>query len=222
VVHGRARAKVSARAAATARRLAYGALALATLAGVALAQPVAEPALSEAQARAFQQRVEAYRALRARAERREPAPEETSEPAEIAGREARLRQAIRAARPSPRAGEVFGDAAAAFRAAGRRNFAARTPAERTEWEKQLPRRAPPQPNGDYPATLPLATFPPTLLASLPPLPEDVEYRLVGRALLLRDVTANLVIDVLPDALPAPTPAAAARPDPEEQRSEAAP
>jgi hypothetical protein len=36
---------------------------------------------------------------------------------------------------------------------------------------------------------------------LPPLPLELEYRLAGRALVLVDVSANLVVDVLVDALP---------------------
>lgn len=46
-------------------------------------------------------------------------------------------------------------------------------------------------------------MPCVLLRTLPALPEDVEYRIVGRHLVLWDTHANLVIDFLPDAL-APT------------------
>lgn len=37
---------------------------------------------------------------------------------------------------------------------------------------------------------------------LPVLPLELEYRIVGRALVLVDVPANLVVDVLPEAFPA--------------------
>jgi len=40
-----------------------------------------------------------------------------------------------------------------------------------------------------------------LLATLPALPEDLEYRLVGRNLVLVDVRANIVVDVLRGAVP---------------------
>jgi hypothetical protein len=36
---------------------------------------------------------------------------------------------------------------------------------------------------------------------LPPLPDELEYRFVGRDLVLLDVDANLVVDVLREALP---------------------
>jgi hypothetical protein len=40
-----------------------------------------------------------------------------------------------------------------------------------------------------------------LVGLLPPLPEELEYRFVGRHLVLLDVEASLVVDVLRDALP---------------------
>jgi len=39
------------------------------------------------------------------------------------------------------------------------------------------------------------------LAQLPMLPEELEYRLVDRRLLLRDRDANLIVDVLVGAEP---------------------
>ena len=56
-------------------------------------------------------------------------------------------------------------------------------------------------NGRFPDKLPVASTPPTLLLNLPRLPMEVEYRVVGRALVLRDSTANVIIDFVPDALP---------------------
>ena len=50
-------------------------------------------------------------------------------------------------------------------------------------------------------TLPLATFPPALLRKLPDLPPELEYRIVARSLLLRDVKANLIVDILRDVVP---------------------
>jgi hypothetical protein len=57
-------------------------------------------------------------------------------------------------------------------------------------------------NWRYPKGVPLQSTPPTLLLNLPKLPQDVEYRLVGRSLALRDVEANLIVDFMPDAIPA--------------------
>jgi hypothetical protein len=45
---------------------------------------------------------------------------------------------------------------------------------------------------------------PCVLAALPALPPELQYRIVGDALALIDVHAGLVVDVLPDALRAAT------------------
>lgn len=44
---------------------------------------------------------------------------------------------------------------------------------------------------------------PALLDALPPLPEELQYRFIDRDLVLVDVHADLVVDILKDALPAP-------------------
>ena len=56
-------------------------------------------------------------------------------------------------------------------------------------------------NGDYPEHLPLTTVPPTLLLRLPQLPPQAAYRIIGRALVLQDTEARVIIDFIPDALP---------------------
>jgi len=65
----------------------------------------------------------------------------------------------------------------------------------------FPHRVPvPQVNGRIPAgrqTRPL----PALIAELPALPEELEYRVFGSTLALVDVHADLVLDVLTDAVP---------------------
>ena len=53
----------------------------------------------------------------------------------------------------------------------------------------------------FPASSQMATMPPSLLAVLPPLPKGLEYRVIGTALVLRDIDAALVIDYIPGAIP---------------------
>ena len=47
----------------------------------------------------------------------------------------------------------------------------------------------------------LATMPPSLLVILPPLPKELEYRILGRHLVLRDVDASIILDYSPAAVP---------------------
>jgi len=57
------------------------------------------------------------------------------------------------------------------------------------------------PNTPYPEREPVSTVPPELFAKLPPLPEPLEYRFVGRHLVLRDRASALIVDFLPRAIP---------------------
>jgi hypothetical protein len=56
-------------------------------------------------------------------------------------------------------------------------------------------------NQVYPQGVPLQSTPPTLLLNLPPLPKELEYRIVGRNLVLHDTVPNIVVDFIPDAIP---------------------
>jgi hypothetical protein len=55
-------------------------------------------------------------------------------------------------------------------------------------------------NDRWPGTA-LTTMPPDLLAALPPLPPELEYLFAHRDLVLWDVRADVIIDVLRDAVP---------------------
>jgi hypothetical protein len=56
-------------------------------------------------------------------------------------------------------------------------------------------------NGRYPDEVPFVTMPPQVLAALPKLPEEMEFRFVGRRLILLDAHARLVVDYIDDGLP---------------------
>jgi hypothetical protein len=55
-------------------------------------------------------------------------------------------------------------------------------------------------NGIYPEGTPYSTVPGIILAVLPTLPDDVEYRFLGRHLILLDTRANVILDRIPYAL----------------------
>ncbi|MGH9312393.1 MAG: hypothetical protein ACRD1S_04255, partial [Vicinamibacterales bacterium] len=56
-------------------------------------------------------------------------------------------------------------------------------------------------NGPYPSDVPLSTMPPRILEALPRLPEDIEYRFVGRQLILFDNHAQIIVDYMTNAIP---------------------
>ena len=58
-----------------------------------------------------------------------------------------------------------------------------------------------QVNMRYPDTVPLSTVPPQVLANLPTLPEDLEYRFVGDRLILLDSHAHIIADYVEKVFP---------------------
>jgi hypothetical protein len=58
-----------------------------------------------------------------------------------------------------------------------------------------------QVNAEYPPGAPRSTVPPSLLLTLPHLPPSLQYRFVGRDLVLVDSVAQIIVDFLPAAAP---------------------
>jgi hypothetical protein len=56
-------------------------------------------------------------------------------------------------------------------------------------------------NAEYPVDAPLSMVTPALLARLPAPPAPLEYRFVGRDLILLDASARLIVDVIENAVP---------------------
>jgi hypothetical protein len=56
-------------------------------------------------------------------------------------------------------------------------------------------------NGRYPDTVPLSTVPPQVLAGLPKLPDELEFRFIGDRLILLDGGAHIIVDFIENALP---------------------
>ena len=115
-----------------------------------------------------------------------------------------VRRAIRNARPDARAGDLFtAKAAAAFR----RIIAATAAAHRVD-PKDIVRalRAERRPHATQPVVNDAydwrlgAWMWPALLPALPALPPDMQYRIVDADLVLIDLRASLVVDILEDAM----------------------
>lgn len=58
-----------------------------------------------------------------------------------------------------------------------------------------------QVNAVYPERLPLQSTPPSVLMNLPELPPELDYRIVGHDLVLRDVGGNIIVDFITSAIP---------------------
>ena len=56
-------------------------------------------------------------------------------------------------------------------------------------------------NGRYPDAVPLSTVPPQVLQGLPALPDELEFRFIGRHLILMDEHAHIIVDLIENVLP---------------------
>ena len=56
-------------------------------------------------------------------------------------------------------------------------------------------------NQRYPDDVPVSTMPPDVLEKLPKMPEELEYRFVGRHLVILDTHAHLIADFVTNAIP---------------------
>jgi hypothetical protein len=112
-----------------------------------------------------------------------------------------LADRIRAARRDAKPGDLFGEAAPLFKEILARDRRTRGTRDTGASLEEVPARSTPAVNANYPERAALATVPPLVLSNLPPLPEGLEYRFLGRDLILRDRGSNLVVDFISGALP---------------------
>ena len=131
-----------------------------------------------------------------------PPEEMCADPEEIQRRVGRLAQALSTERAAARAGDVFKPALASL---FRRRLADAVRQSRHRGEGLAVHQAPQDMRRlEVNETFPWIVghhMPPAILARLTPLPPELEYRFVYRDLVLLDVDANLVVDILEDALP---------------------
>jgi hypothetical protein len=162
----------------------------------------------------FEARVNRYVSLHRRLERGLPPEQMFDDWDEMGESRDALADAIRAARPHAGPGDVFSPGfrevvTTRVRAAlARANYDLDTVLAAID-EDVAPGAAVPTVNDRFPWQEVGAAMWPALLRALPPLPRELEYRFVKRSLVLVDLHADLVVDVLDDALPAPEPAAPA-------------
>ena len=152
----------------------------------------------------FDTRIKAYVALHRKLANETGEIDETKSPRQITDREVALGTLIRTARAQARRGDIFAPPIEAlFKQLIREESARRSPRVRTDRKEDQDELADftPTVNQVYPPTQPLVTFPAGLLRVLPKLPRELEYRLVQRNLILRDIEANVIIDVIPAATP---------------------
>jgi hypothetical protein len=149
----------------------------------------------------FSDRLKDYVALQKKLASALPTLKPSNDPADAEAHRKALAAAIQKARQTATPGEIFGSAAGIFQGLIREDAQDRTRRDVYAALEEVPTRQPPAVNAEYPEKAPLATVPPLLLTKFPRLPDGLEYRFMGRDLVLRDSESNLLVDFIHDAVP---------------------
>lgn len=180
------------------------ALAATATASVAHAQPrVNASAAIQAD---FLKRVDEYVQLHKRLEAMLPKLSDDATPQQIDQNQRAMGELVSKARANAKPGDLFTpDMQRVVHMLMNEVF--RGPAGR-EAKRQIhdePHPVTPEVNKRYPDVVPLATMPLRILAQLPKLPDELEYRFVASHLILMDVHAHLILDYVLNAIPADSP-----------------
>lgn len=161
-----------------------------------------KPSDGDAALNAFRTSVDSYLGVRKKIGQEIPPLTVTPRAAEITAASDALARAVQRARPGARQGGFFTPEVAAvvqrqleqaLRGSDREAVLALITEEPVATKR-------PSVHMRYPEGDVLATTPAVLLAALPPLPRELEYRFIGTTLVLRDIEAALVLDYLPNAI----------------------
>ena len=166
-------------------------------------QPASRPSDAKALEK-FQEETEEYVELHNKLESRLPSLPAPAPPAQVQQHVIALADLIASARRKAKRGDIFvREVEPLIRARAQTVFASvqggqdKAAIRDEQSERSLEARV----NQRYPEDVPVSTVTASVLASLPPLPEVLEYRFLGRHLILMDVGARLIVDYLPDVLP---------------------
>ena len=159
-------------------------------------------ASQKAALKAFEERLEAYLNLRTTLSSKLEPLRTTSDATELASRQKALASAIEGARRQAKPGDLIPDEVAAqIKEAVAADLKTREPGAKRAALDEVP-DGPPRLNQPFPADAALTTVPPLLLARLPVLPDNLQYRFVGRHMALLDGDVHIVLDYVERVLPA--------------------
>lgn len=179
---------------------------------LAVLLPFIIPAAVDPVLESFQERLDGYVKLRKSAGDGVPVLKKNASPQEIQNHDLALAEAIRKARPNAKQGDIL---SADVRPVIAKLLSSKLTGPGSQKTKASIKEGNPKDekapgevepviavNAVYPKNAPLSTVPPSLLLRLPKLPKDIEYRFVGRTMILRDRQADLIIDYMKGAVPA--------------------
>lgn len=186
----------------TLKVIGSGAGALVLLLGLRLAAAQPSPSQDDLVVKDFESRVTTYMDLRKKEGGSAPRP--TNSPEKIVESQQDLATKIKVLRQDAKQGDIFTPEIADY---FRRQISATLAGPHGHKVRASLRHAEPvhtvsaKVNQSYPQGIPLQSTPPTLLLSLPRLPKELEYRIVGHNLVLHDLAPNIIVDFVVDAVP---------------------
>jgi hypothetical protein len=157
----------------------------------------------------FQKRVDAYMAIHKDAAKDSLSIKETKNPGEIKAAQLALAAKIRAARATAKPGDILTPEIRnkfirlmfpELKGKAGREIRAGLEEDIHETDEGVPKKVIYKVNAAYPDGNALPTTPTNILQSLPKLPEELEYRIVDKNLILRDVQANIIVDFIRNSI----------------------
>jgi hypothetical protein len=153
----------------------------------------------------FKMRVDEYADMHKELAKGEAKPKETADPAQISATKKALAARVQATRVTAKPGDIF---TPAVQPVFRRLLSPELKGEDGHDAKAVLKDDAPAPgtvpfkvNAKYPESQPLPSVPANLLLTLPTLPAPLEYRIVGKHLLILDMAADLVVDYMLNVMP---------------------
>jgi hypothetical protein len=149
----------------------------------------------------FQNRLNGYVELRTKLAHDLRPLKPTANAAELTARQDSLAAAIRQTRKNARMGDLIpAPVADVLRRTIQNDFKSRSPETRKAAVSEVTDGIIPVINRPFPARAALPTIPPLLLAKLPLLPDNLQYRFLDRHLVILDGDTELIIDYVPNVL----------------------
>jgi hypothetical protein len=150
----------------------------------------------------FQKRTLAYLELRESLAKKLEPLSPTASASDLQARQQALAAALRTARANAKQGDMIPVAVQQYiRETVQADLRRREPAAKRATLEEVPQGPMPGINKTYPEQAALPTIPPLLLASLPRLPDNLQYRFFGRHVVLLDGDTQIVVDYVTDCLP---------------------
>jgi hypothetical protein len=177
-------------------------LSLDNLHAAAAAPPQHRTNPTAATEQAFRKRIDAYMQLHKKLEAEVPKLPTDATPQQIDQNQRAMGELVTKARANARPGDLFTpDMQRLVHRLFADVFKGKPGKDAKNYIHDEPHPVTPEINKRYPDTIPLATMPLRVLAELPKLPDELEYRFVGPHLILMDVHAHLILDYVLNAIP---------------------